>query len=870
LGDHYGGFTVWERDITQHVNPGETARLCVLVIDRADEISYGSGYAKHPIGGILRNVSIMALPDNYPQQVSITTDFDEEYENAELVVQGKMRTASQLSRIELKLFDQAGQPVELATKSYPITNTDLFKVRNRINRPLKWNAEHPYLYSLQLSFWENEEQLWLRNFNVGFREIEIKGNQFLLNGIPVKLRGACRHDIHPLLGRVSTPDYELMDVLLAKEANINFIRTSHYPPTEHFLKLCDQYGLYVEDETAVCFVGSHRTSDYHPGASQDDSEFSNRYLSQLNEMVMNHRNHPSVIFWSIGNENSFGSNFKKSYDWVKMTDPTRPVIFSYPGNVPDSIQAYDIISMHYPGVSGTMEQYGVKTESFSHKIKPVIFDEWAHVPCYNPFTLKEDPNIRDFWGISLDSMWQKTYDADGALGGAIWGMIDEIFMLPGDLAGFNQWWGKMDAHIHPGEYAGHAIGYGEWGIIDVWRRKKPEFWNVKKAYSPVRLLQIEFKDIQTNAAIEIPVYNRHDFTNLNQVKLRYTINNRSRFLPAPDVPAHAKGTIHLPLDEWPNDGAVILEFLRPDNSMIDSYTIHLNRTDTPEPFVASSTGIELLEDESDYVITTTNDLKFMIEKHSGLFKMLEAKDSRLIFTGPHLNLRTLGKQLLYSSHIMNDYGRNWKLRNLEVLKQDGYAEISLAGDYELVRDVAFVIRIYGDGSITTTFSLDKTPPEVIREIGVIYSVEDRIDSLAWKRDSYWSDVPIGHLSAREGTTPLYAESLNRYRVPPDKEWPNDSKSFFYNGMEDEQSEALSYVAKATKENIREYDLYIDNISRLTVLGGGHESCRLHKQDGQILLFINTLIDYPDIAWGNYSRSIMLPDTYSATIMMRFR
>ncbi len=111
-------------------------------------------------------------------------------------------------------------------------------------------------------------------------------------------------------------------------------------------------------------MGSHRTAEYSPGASESDPAFTKRYLSQLEEMVMNHKNHPSVIIWSIGNENSFGSNFIKSYEWVKANDGSRPIIYSYPGNVPDSLQCYNILSMHYPDISGNLSQYAIETRRF--------------------------------------------------------------------------------------------------------------------------------------------------------------------------------------------------------------------------------------------------------------------------------------------------------------------------------------------------------------------------------------------------------------------------------------------------------------------------------------------------------------------------
>jgi hypothetical protein len=128
------------------------------------------------------------------------------------------------------------------------------------------------------------------------------------------------------------------------------------------------------------------------------------------------------------------------------------------------VKVYEVISMHYPGTEGNMEQYGMSVRSFGHDKMPVLFDEWAHVPCYNQETVKEDPNIRDFWGISLDTMWQNVFEADGGLGGAIWCMIDETFMLPEDLPGYTEWWGRLDKNVIPANFTGHTIGYGEWGF----------------------------------------------------------------------------------------------------------------------------------------------------------------------------------------------------------------------------------------------------------------------------------------------------------------------------------------------------------------------------------------------------------------------
>lgn len=856
--DHSGGFTAWECDITSSVKSGKTADLTVEVTDRSDEISYASGYAKHPIGGILRNVSLLALPGSYPEQLSIITALDDNDRDAVLTVRGKIRKPGESNRIELELYDVQNKKVDLITASCLVSDT-AFQINNLVANPLKWDAEHPNLYRLKVTFVQDGTETWNKYYSFGFREIEIKGNRLLVNGIPVKLRGACRHDIHPLLGRVSTPDYELRDVLLAKEANINFIRTSHYPPTDHFLRLCDEYGIYVEDETAVCFVGTHRSAEYYPGSTESAPDFTGRYLSQLKEMVDNHRNHPSVIIWSIGNENSFGTNFKKSYDMVKSTDPTRPVIFSYPGKVPDDIKSYDMISMHYPGIDGNMEQYGKTAKSFGHPDMPVIFDEWAHVACYDSITVKEDPNIRDFWGMGLDSMWQKTYDADGGLGGAIWGMIDETFMLPEDLPGSGKWRRKIDKNIIHGEYTGKPIGYGEWGIVDTWRRKKPEFWNVQKAYSPVRILKTEYNDVPPGTAIEIPVYNRFDFTNLNELIIKYNFKRTIHTLNSFNIPAHTQGTILLPMDEWPVNEPVLIDFIDRYNRLVDSYTLHRKKENQAQRSIKPAGNIELTENEHQFTICCENNLKIQIDKSTGLFIGFKTPIATVAFSGPHLNLRTRGKEIIYSSHQINNYGTDWKLNTLSVQKKDGYVEVLLTGDYSRIPDVGFITRISPDGSITTEYRISNPPKEYIREIGIKYRMDDGCDSLSWKREPYWSVYPAQHLSGPEGKVSLYTDNLKIYREAPGKDWQYDTKSFFYNGIKNETARQLTHVAKATKENIREYKLQMKGIGSLVVTGIAGEGCRIEQKENKIDLYINNELDYPDLNWGNFQRNILLDE-----------
>ena len=615
--EHYGGFTKWECDITDFVKAGEKAHLTVEIVDRLDDISYGSGYAKHQIGGILRDVELVALPGLNFKQLYFETDLDEDYQNATLKVFYELSQATD-SELEIEVYDAGNEVIARIVKEDAYVQGELLI---QIDDPLKWDAEHPNLYTVVTTLKQNDKELLVVPERIGFREVVLEGNKLLVNGHPVKLRGACRHDIHPLLGRMTTPEYDKMDVLLAKEANMNFIRTSHYPPSEAFLDFCDEYGIYVEDETAVCFVGSHRTFDYQAsGASQNAPEYKGRYLSQLEEMVKNHRNHPGVIIWSIGNENVFGNTFTESFKWIKENDSTRPVIYSYPGLVTDSMKIYEILSMHYPNWRGYYrDQHGISVKDFTYETMPVLFDEWAHVACYNTPTLLYDPNVRSFWGQSLDSMWAKVFEAEGGLGGAIWCMIDETFMLPDTLSGFNEWWGKLDPQVIPATFMKPCVGYGEWGIVDTWRRKKPEFQGTKKAYSPTRILVKQVDDFTEGQNIALPVHNRFDHTNYNELRIAWRYADKSGVLDQVNLEPHQKGNIVVPGMDWKAGERINLCFFQHDTMLVDEYNIQLGAKKVELPFCRK--GEISIDDQEDLVLVQGKAFSLLLNKKRDSLKM---------------------------------------------------------------------------------------------------------------------------------------------------------------------------------------------------------------------------------------------------------
>ncbi|MDX1286379.1 MAG: glycoside hydrolase family 2 TIM barrel-domain containing protein, partial [Draconibacterium sp.] len=508
--------------------------------------------------------------------------------------------------------------------------------------------------------------------------------------------------------------------------------------SEQFLEYCDEYGIYVEDETAICFVGSHRTEAYRAtGASENDPEFTERYLSQLEEMVQSHRNHPSVVIWSIGNENRFGSNFVKEFEWVKQNDLTRPVIYSYPGQVPDSSKIYEIISMHYPSWQGNLNQYGISTKGFESQEMPMLFDEWAHVACYNNFELKEDPNVRNFWGQSLDSMWTYTFEADGALGGAIWCMLDETFMLPEDLEGFNEWWGILDKNIIPATYEGPCVGYGEWGIVDVWRRKKPEFWGTKKAYSPTKIYQKQIDDFKPNEELKIPVHNRFDHSNFSELKIKWKYGEEEGILDYIKLEPHQKGELVFPANNWNPEEKLNIKFFQNDTFLIDEYNLQIGERLVKLP--NCKTGNLVLMENENQVKISGKSFTVDVNKKTGLLDNLIINDKLLLKSGPYLNLKFPGERVQYSTIKMENYAENWKCSEFGFSEENGIATIYVKGKYDDIIEFNYSIKIDENGLFIINYNaLNIMQRKTVQEAGLKFITGSAFEKLTWDRNSYFT------------------------------------------------------------------------------------------------------------------------------------
>lgn len=694
------------------------------------------------------------------------------------------------------------------------------RVEIPIKNPHKWDAEHPNLYTLRASLVLDGVVVETISEQFGFREVEKAGNKLLVNGNVVKLRGGCRHDAHPTKGRAISPDLDEKDVILFRDANINFIRTSHYPPSEAFLDFCDKYGMYVEEETAMCFSGFPIRGTTWP--YYDDPLYLARHMEQFAEMIERDRSHPGVIIWSLGNESKWGKNVQKQFEYVKLEDPGRPVIWSYPRFVPEGISCYDIYSSHYPGYESQLR----------NEFMPVLYDEYCHVACYNRRTLQRDPGVRDFWGETLKHYWDNMIKSDGCLGGAIWGLVDEVFMLPDT-----------------------CVGYGAWGIIDGWRREKPEYWLTKKAYSPIKIDEKNPADVRFGHQIKIPLMNQFGHTNLNEITVQWSAGADKGTISGPDIPPHCEGYLELPVRSWNNGDILKLAFIRGNAILVDEYTMPLG-----EEKIVSFPPVQgpapKVHDESSKISIRGSNFELEFNKETGLLQKGTYDGIALLEGGPFLNLgyAESGKwsPISISSSVNNDE-----------------AIVNILGKYDTV-SVDFEVRIDGAGLITTQYIINSIPRNCT-EAGVVYLLSSKIDRLEWERKAQWSAYPEDHIGRAKGIAwRTRKQGAENYRIEPAWPWAFDIRDYYYFGADDAGNRGTNDF-RSQKCNIWYASCIAEGTDkRIRVESDGSCAVMVEVQpEKTVKLHINNEWKYVDLGFGNIKPEFTIQSRYSNFVRMRF-
>lgn len=564
LGRNDTGFNKITFDITSSMKPGARNVLAVRVRQVVPNYKLDTN-DDWALGGIYRDVTLETMPRQvWLDQVQVQTKFDQYYRDADLTVRvmvGDHRKTKESWIVmnqgeapyvlRLSLIDAKGRLVQSQDTTVPphYGTAGESTLAMHVQKPLQWNAETPNLYTLNVDLVENGKTLHSRSVKVGFREISTAGGVLRVNGQAVKLRGADRHDQSPEVGRATTREHWLKDLTLMKAGNINFLRLAHYPHAEGFLALCDEMGMYVTDEVPMGFGGD---------ALNDHPEASGAILERTYRTVERDINHPSVIIWSVGNEDPLSTLHMASVRMIKGLDSTRPVLLPLraEATLPKEIE---IRAPHY----WTARMYD---DEAAHSDRPIVTTEFSHAFGNEGFG-------------GLQDRWKALTRHPAGAGGAMWLWADQGLMT--------------DKRKADGSYERvlDVPDAGFDGIVDSMRNPTRDYWEAKAVYAQV-YPTIESIDVAPGqASVRIPIQNDFDFTNLDTVRITWQLMEDDHSLAAGTtslrgVP-HAAQPLDLPLAALKKikPGAtyhVWLGFLRADGSEIGRRTVELRSTQVPE------------------------------------------------------------------------------------------------------------------------------------------------------------------------------------------------------------------------------------------------------------------------------------------------
>jgi beta-galactosidase len=402
VGYNEGAQEPAEYKITRYLKPGINT-LAVNVY------KYSDGYYLEDqdywrLAGIFDDVWLFATPKTHIFDWNAKTDLDKQYKNAglDLVIDVKNYSENTENDLSLNavLYDSGKKIIkEFISDKFSIQPDAMLNIKfsGEIIDPAKWSAEFPNLYSLTFELLSSEgKTIEVVSGRIGFKKTEIRNQIFYLNGVPVKLNGINSHMQHPILGHTMDEETIRKDFTLLKRFNINCVRTSHYPPVNRYLELADEYGIYIIDETGD---ESHAT-EYVSKLK----EWEGMYWERARKMVLRDRNHPSVLFWSAGNESGEGDNICAVIDEGKKYDKTR--YWMYGGNA-FSHPCEEIIGPRYPQLSDLITKVFLIPDSIDPR--PSFVDEYLAVTGNG--------------GGGLDDYWDLFYKYPRSMGGAIWDLV---------------------------------------------------------------------------------------------------------------------------------------------------------------------------------------------------------------------------------------------------------------------------------------------------------------------------------------------------------------------------------------------------------------------------------------------------------------
>ena len=637
-----------EFDLTRYLVPGQKNLICFQVFRWCDG-TYLEDQDFFRYSGVGRDCWLYARDKKRIEDIRVNTDLDPEYRDAVLSVE---LTGDSKLGVSLELLDADGKQILAEEVQSP------GKYSFDIADPQKWTAETPYLYRLVVS--SGDETIPV---NVGFRKIEIRDAQVLVNGRSVLFKGANRHEMDPDGGYVVSRERMLQDIRLMKQFNINAVRTCHYPDDPFWYELCDRYGIYMVAEANIESHGmgyGERTL-----AKRDD--YAQAHLERNQRNVRRNFNHPSIIFWSLGNEAGYGPNFEAAYDWVKAEDPSRPVQYEqakYDGKT-------DIYCPMYLGYDAC-----IRYSEDPSKQKPMIQCEYAHAMG------NSEGGFKEYWDIIRK---YPKYQ-----GGFIWDFVDQSPRMKGkDGAMIYAYGGDFNP------YDGSDFNFCDNGLVSPDRRPNPHMYEVGRIYQDIHSSLLE------NGSVNI--YNEFFFRSLDAYRLEWTLLRdgypvRSGSVEnLPHIGPGEHGSIDLPVGDTDSEHEWLLnlsyclkeaEGLLEAGHCVAKDQLQLTPAAEHYPSVQNISGPNspaaapvIVENEANCLSVTGEDFRIDFSRRSGFICRYEKDGTVFLKEGAQL------RPNFWRAPTDNDFGANlqtkyavWKnpemkLEQLEAAIEDGLAVV---------------------------------------------------------------------------------------------------------------------------------------------------------------------------------------------------
>ncbi len=656
--------------------------LIVLKVMRWCDGTYLEGQDFWRLSGITRDCYLIKRETIHIEDFALNTRLDANYQNANLNLNIQLSKEA-VAKVTAKLLD--GEKV-ISTTDVVLNHETEKSVSIPVSAPKLWSAEEPNLYKLLLTLFDNTGKvIEVIPQQVGFREVKIQDGMLLVNGKPVLIKGANRHETDPVTGQTLSKESMLRDVKLMKQFNINAVRTCHYPNDEYWYQLCDQYGIYVVDEANN---ESHGIGYDIAVTLANRPSWKEAHLMRVQRMYQRDKNHASVITWSLGNEAGNGYNFYECYLWLKKMDQSRPVQYER------AVSSYrnfatefntDIVNPMYPTPT-SMVEYAKKN---LHPVKPFIMCEYAHAMGNSL------GNFKDYWDIIRGN--PKNFQ-----GGFIWDFVDQ---------GLQKITEKGDTiYAYGGDYGKDLPSDNNFmcnGLFYPNRNPNPHAWEMKKVYQNIHTTLVNPSTIS--------VYNENFFKDLSDVTMEWNITvngavKQSGKVDKLDVKAHATAEFNLPAKPQP-DGEVFLNVVyrqKSDHQLIPAgFTIADEQLSLAGSYksdhqIKPAEKIILTENTSVWRITSAS-LIMEFSKTTGLITRYEVNKTSMMDT--EMGVRPA----FWRAPTDNDMGAGLQKK----LKDWKAAQANLVLDQMSAKDSAGMVKV------KTTYSL----PDVSSKLILAYTIQ---------------------------------------------------------------------------------------------------------------------------------------------------